>query len=142
MRHNPLAPGTTELRLALPYALPEAGGLALAGGPAAAEVACSLLRPWPLALAVDGALGGRRPGGILSGLGPVPLLAVAAAATVALSVAAGLLDGLSGGLAERAAERIGGALRAAVFGHVLTLSLRWHDRTRSGEVVNRLTTDV
>ena len=143
MRQDRPAPPSAGLRLTLPYARPQAGRLALAAGAAAAEVACSLLRPWPLALAVDSALGGRPPGGILpAAWGPVPILAVAAAATVALSVAEGLLGGLSGGLAERAAERIGGALRAAVFRHVLTLSLRWHDRTRSGEVVNRLTTDV
>src|SRR3954469_15877089 len=145
MRQTPSAPGTAGLRLTLPYPRPEAGRWPRAAGPAAAETACSLLRPWPLALAVDGALGGRRSGGI-AGLvpdwGPVPMLVTAAVATVALSVAEGVLDGVSGGLAERAAERIGGALRAAVFGHVLTLSLRWHDRTRSGEVVNRLTTDV
>jgi ABC-type multidrug transport system fused ATPase/permease subunit len=145
MRQTPPAPRPAGLRLTLPYARPEAGRLALAAGAAAAEVACSLLRPWPLALAVDSALGGRRPtgpAGLLAGWGPVPLLVVAGAATVLLSVAEGLLDGFGTGTAERAAERIGAALRAAVFGHVLTLSLRWHDRTRSGEVVNRLTTDV
>ena len=43
---------------------------------------------------------------------------------------------------ERAAERIGARLRATVFEHSLTLSLRWHDRMRSGELVSRLTTDV
>jgi ATP-binding cassette, subfamily B, bacterial len=145
MRQTPPAPPTAGLRLALPYARPEAGRLALAAGAAAAEVACSLLRPWPLALAVDSALGGRRPAGaagFLGGWGPVPLLLAAGAATVLLSVAEGLLDGLGTGTSERAAERIGARLRAAVLGHVLTLSLRWHDRTRSGEVVSRLTTDV
>src|SRR3954453_21539578 len=112
MRQNPSAPGPAGLRRPPRYPRPGAGSLALAAGAAAAEVGCSLLRPWPLALAVDGALGGRRSGG-LGGLGPawgpVALLVPAAAATVLLSVAEGLLDGVSGGLAERAAERIGGA---------------------------------
>jgi ABC-type multidrug transport system fused ATPase/permease subunit len=80
--------------------------------------------------------------GWLSGLSPVALLVAAAWSTVLLTVAEGVLDAGSTSASERAAERIGGALRAAVFAHALTLSLRWHDRMRSGELGNRLTTDV
>jgi ABC-type multidrug transport system fused ATPase/permease subunit len=126
----------------LPYVRPEAGRLAVSAGASAAQVAATLLRPWPLALAVDSALGDREPVAALSGVGPVGLLVVAGLATVLLSVAEGLLDVTATASAERAAERIGGALRAGVFAHAMTLSLRWHDRTRSGEVVNRLTADV
>ena len=143
MRRPPL--GSPGLQLTLPYLRPEARPLVLAAGASAGQVACSLLRPWPLALAVDSALGGHAPHGpaaLLSGLGPVALLFVAAAATVLLSVTEGALDVASSATAERAAERIGAALRTGVFGHVLSLSLRWHDRNRSGEVVSRLTTDV
>ena len=43
---------------------------------------------------------------------------------------------------ERAAERVGATLRQQLFERAMTLSLRWHDRTRSGELVSRLTTDV
>lgn len=135
-------PGSAGLRTVLPYARPQAGRLAASAGASVAQVACSLLRPWPLALAVDSALGDRRPAGVLAGAGPVLLLAVAGLATVVLSVCEGLLDLAANVTAEGAAERIGGALRAAVFGHAVGLSLRWHDRMRSGETVNRLTTDV
>ncbi|HLM04301.1 MAG TPA: ABC transporter ATP-binding protein [Blastococcus sp.] len=144
MSADPGIPGL--LRVAGPYARPEAGRLSLAATGAAAQVGCTLLRPWPLALAVDSALGGVPPTGPftgwLGGLGPAALLVVAGLATVLLTVAEGVLDAGSTAASERAAERIGGTLRAAVFGHALTLSLRWHDRTRSGEVANRLTTDV
>lgn len=133
-------------RLTSSFVRPEAGPLSLAAGASALQVGCALLRPWPLALAVDSALGGLPPGGPaagwLSGLAPAALLVAAGWTMVLLTVAEGLLDAAASGSAERAAERIGGNLRAAVFAHALTLSLRWHDRTRSGEVGNRLTTDV
>jgi ABC-type multidrug transport system fused ATPase/permease subunit len=98
-----------------------------------------------LALAVDHALGGRPLNGplhVLDGLGSTGLLVVAGVATVGLAAAGGLLDGASSSLTQTAAERIGGQMRADVFDHVLGLSLRWHDRIRTGEVLSRLTTDV
>ncbi|MCF6734249.1 ABC transporter ATP-binding protein [Blastococcus sp. KM273129] len=145
MRRHGAPPGPRGLRPVLPFVRPERGRLALAAGASIGQVGCSLLRPWPLALAVDSALGGLPPQGPaapLAGVDPVGLLVVAAVATVALVVAEGLLGVAATASSERAAERIGGRLRAGVFAHVLTLSLRWHDRTRSGEVANRLTTDV
>ncbi len=148
MRSPTPAPGPTPglWRLALPYVRPEAGRLTGAAVASAAQIACSLLRPWPLALAIDSALGGLPPEGPLDGwlaqLAPAALLVAAAWSMVLLTVAEELLDAAATASSERAAERIGGALRAGVFAHALTLSLRWHDRMRSGEVGNRLTTDV
>src|SRR5262249_41804717 len=40
------------------------------------------------------------------------------------------------------AERIGADLRAALFGRLERLSLHFHDRNRTGDLVNRLTSDV
>jgi ATP-binding cassette subfamily B protein len=137
------APGT--LSVAAPYLRPERGRLALSVGLATVEIGCRLLAPWPLALAIDNALGGRPltgPTQVLSGLGSTGLLVVAGVAMLLLTTVSGLLDTFSSALAERAAERVGGAMRTAAFGHVLGLSLRWHDRMRTGEVVSRLTTDV
>jgi ABC-type multidrug transport system fused ATPase/permease subunit len=144
---SPTASPTPGLwRLAMPCTRPEAGRLGWGAVASAASVGCSLLRPWPLALAVDSALGGLPPqgpgAGWLSGLPPAALLLAAAWAMVLLTVAEGLLDAAATATSERAAERIGGALRAAVFAHALRLSLRWHDRMRSAEIGNRLTTDV
>ena len=114
-------------------------------GAATLEVGCRLLEPWPLALAVDYALGGRPLSGplqALAGLGSTGLLVSAGVATVVFSAVGGLLDACSQSLAQSAAERVGGEMRAAVFDHVLGLSLRWHDRVRTGEVLSRLSTDV
>ncbi|MGY1630366.1 ABC transporter ATP-binding protein [Geodermatophilus sp. SYSU D01186] len=139
--HRP--PGS--LRVAAPFIRPQAGLLGLATGAAVVEVATSLLSPWPLALAVDHALGGKPldgPAGILSGLSPLGLLVVAGLAMVALAILGAVLDTGTRIWAERAAERMAGAMRTALFSRAITLSLRWHDRTRTGEITSRLTADV
>jgi ATP-binding cassette, subfamily B, bacterial len=108
-------------------------------------VGVSLLAPWPLALAIDYALGQKTATGrlaFLSGIEPTKLLVLAAAAAVALTIIGGLLDMASMRVAEGAAERIGAELRTTMFERAMTRSLRWHDRMRSGELVSRLTTDV
>src|SRR3954447_26220528 len=109
------------------------------------QVGVTLLRPWPLALAVDYALGGKPLTGhfaFLAGTPPARLLVLAGAASVVLIVVDGLLELVIMRTAEGAAERIGTALRATMFERAMTRSLRWHDRMRSGELVSRLTTDV
>jgi ABC-type multidrug transport system fused ATPase/permease subunit len=139
----PADPGA--IRVALPYLRPERGRLALAVGAACVAVGVRLLEPWPLALAIDHALGGRPltgPVQVLADLGGTGLLVAAGVATVLFSAVGSLLDASSTSLAQSAAERLGGRMRAAVFSHVLALSLRWHDRVRTGEVLSRLTTDV
>jgi ATP-binding cassette subfamily B protein len=137
--------GGGTLRVAAPFIRPEARLFGLAGAAAGLQVVTSLLNPWPLALAVDHALGDRPLEGlaqVLSGLGPVGLLVVAGLALIALNVLGALLDVVTNVWAQRAAERLGGAMRAALFERAVTLSLRWHDRMRTGEVVSRLTSDV
>jgi ABC-type multidrug transport system fused ATPase/permease subunit len=138
-------PDSGALRLAVPYARPEKWALLLGAGAATTEVGLRLAEPWPLALVVDHALQGRPltgPAAVLSGLGGVGLLVVAGLATLVISSAGGVLSTVSSSTVQRATERIGGSMRAAVFEHVLGLSLRWHDRMRTGEVVSRLSSDV
>ncbi|MFC6157359.1 ABC transporter ATP-binding protein [Kribbella jiaozuonensis] len=134
-----------SLAVAGPAARPELPALAAASGLVVLRVGAVLLRPWPLALAVDHAL---RPTASGSGVGsgiwasPVAVLVLAAVASVLLSAVVGLLDMASLRTVEGAAERIGASLRADMFQRTMTRSLRWHDRMRSGELVSRLTTDV
>ncbi|WP_371402208.1 ABC transporter ATP-binding protein/permease [Kribbella sp. NBC_00662] len=142
-----------SLAVAGPAARPELPALAAAAGLVVLRVGAVLLRPWPLALAVDHALNPTAPGsglglGAGAGLGssiwasPVVVLVLAAVASVLLSAVVGLLDMASLRTVEGAAERIGASLRATMFQRTMTRSLRWHDRMRSGELVSRLTTDV
>ena len=143
-----------SLAVAGPAARPELPALAAASGLVVLRVGAVLLRPWPLALAVDHALRPTSPAqstatpsagsGFAASLGASPLvvLMLAAAASVLLSAIVGLLDMASLRTVEGAAERIGASLRATMFQRTMTRSLRWHDRMRSGELVSRLTTDV
>jgi ATP-binding cassette subfamily B protein len=101
-------------------------------------VVLDLARPWPLALAVDYAIGGRR----LYGMSPGTLLIVAGVVVVLLTAVSGLVDMAAVLTADRAAERVGARLRQDLFDRSISLSLRWHDRMRSGELVSRVTTDV
>ena len=140
-------------RMKVPLSLSVAGPSVRSHTPALAagailvvvQVGVALLRPWPLALAVDYALGGKPLSGhfgFLAGIEPTKLLILAAGATVVLTTVDGLLEMATVRTAEGAAERIGASLRAAMFERAMTRSLRWHDRMRSGELVSRFTTDV
>jgi ATP-binding cassette subfamily B protein len=106
------------------------------------RIGADLVRPWPLALAVDYALDARPLDSRLSWATPEIVLVTAGLATVLVTAVGGRLDMMATRSGERAAERIGARLRATVFEHSLTLSLRWHGRVRSGELLSRLTTDV
>ncbi len=109
------------------------------------RVGAELARPWPLALAIDWALPADGPADLpeaLAGVAPVALIVGAGAATVLTSALVSLLDLGATRAAERSAERLGADLRHGVFSHGLRLSLRWHQATRSAELVSRLTSDV
>jgi ATP-binding cassette subfamily B protein len=125
-----------SLAVAGPAARVQLPALAAAAGLVVLRVGAVLVRPWPLALAVDHALGPD------PAANPIVVLALAAFAGVVLSAIIGLLDMASLRTVEGAAERIGASLRATMFQRTMTRSLRWHDRMRSGELVSRLTTDV
>ncbi|MDT4929176.1 MAG: ATP-binding cassette, subfamily bacterial [Pseudonocardiales bacterium] len=130
------------LPLVLDVARPRARGelrpLAASAALGIVGVLLELARPWPLALAIDYAIGGRS----LVGMSPGVLLVAAGAAVVTLTAISGLVDMAAVVSAERAAERVGARLRQDLFDRSISLSLRWHDRTPSGELISRLTTDV
>ncbi len=127
---------------------PRRRALVGAGLLAAMSPVVELAAPWPVAVAVDQVIDGRSATGVLAvlavlaGLGPSTVLAGCAAATLGLAGVGALLDYLTIAHTERTCERIGADLRLAVFHRAVGLSLRFHDRTRSGELVSRLTSDV
>jgi ATP-binding cassette subfamily B protein len=135
-------PFPLTLRVAAPAARPYVPALAGSAALALLRAGVLLAEPWPLALAVDHAINHRPLGGLLNGVPPLVLLILAGVALVLLNATVGLLDVAGTLCGERAAERIGASLRQAMFDRTMSLSLRWHDRMRSGELVSRLTTDV
>jgi len=134
-------PGTW--RMLVPSARRHRSQLVGAAGLAVVEAAVDLARPWPLAFAVDSAIGGRRPTiAALGELSPTALLVVAGGALLLLSVIGGLDAYGVTLLAEGGAERIGADLREETFGTAVRLPMSFHDEHRSGELVSRLTSDV
>jgi ABC-type multidrug transport system fused ATPase/permease subunit len=124
-----------------PYWLP----LSVSGALGLVDTILGLARPWPLQLAVDHAIGGRPLTGWVAPLHGLPsggIAAVAALGAVTLVAMSGVTGYLTSYLSGAAAERIGADLRARVYDRLLTLSPRFHDRNRSGDLVTRLTGDV
>jgi ATP-binding cassette subfamily B protein len=109
------------------------------------QTVLELAAPWPLKLAVDHAIDRQPlPGALsfLAQLGPYSLAIVAALSGVLLVAVGGIVRYVGTYLSGATAERIGAALRSEVFGYLLRLSLRFHDRHRSGDLVSRLLSDV
>jgi ATP-binding cassette subfamily B protein len=116
----------------------ERGALTAATGLAVLAVLVDLARPWPLALALDYAVVGHP----WLGMSPTAMLVGAGVGVVAITALGGLTDYAATSAGERSAERAGARLRQDVADRVLRLELPWHDRTPSGEILSRLTTDV
>jgi ATP-binding cassette subfamily B protein len=108
-----------------------------------AEVALRLAEPWPLGLVLDQVLGDQ-PGGPawLAQLSDGVLIAGCAAAVVALAGLRALAAYLSTIALALAGNRILTEVRAELYRHVQRLSLRFHARSRTGDLITRLTGDV
>lgn len=124
-----------------PYVVPEWRALSLAAVATTAVVAAWLARPLPLALIVDHLIGRREGPFELSG-DDWRLLAMIAG----LLLLIGLVNAAGGHLADdrltRAGERITHRLRMATYGQIQRLSLAFHHRRRTGDLVTRVTGDV
>ena len=128
----------TALTLLRPHAAAQRRPLLGSAALGVVGVVVDLARPWPLAVAIDCVTTGR---GVL-GLSAGGSVVLAGVAVVVLAGVSGWAEMAATVASERAAERVGAGLRQQLFDRAMTLSLRWHDRTRSGELVSRLTTDV
>lgn len=134
--------GSALWRLTRGQVRQERGPLAASAALTVLGILVTLALPWPLAFAVDHALGDIPAPDPLAGWSPRTILVAAAAATVLLTALSGLLDAASVAVGERAAERVGARLRSETFARSLRLSLAWHAGVRRGELVSRLTSDT
>ncbi|MFZ5870765.1 MAG: ABC transporter ATP-binding protein [Actinomycetota bacterium] len=107
------------------------------------EVVMRLLEPWPLKFVIDGVVAAS--GARLRTEQPAELPVVLALASlsllgvVALRALAAYVTTLCFALAG---NRLLTALRAQAFSHLQTLSMAFHDRARTGDMVTRVTSDV
>lgn len=104
-----------------------------------AEVAFRILEPWPLKFVIDAVIA---PGASGEQPGTVRLLVLCALAVVAVAGLRALSAYAMTVCFALAGTRTMTAVRAEVYAHALRLSLRFHNRTRSGDLINRLISDV
>jgi ATP-binding cassette, subfamily B, bacterial len=100
-----------------------------------------LLKPWPLQIVIDNALGGKPfPIAALSS-SPVKLLLFACVGMVVVHFGAGVLTLIHNYTAIRIGQDMVNDLRGALYAHLQRLSLAFHSRQRVGDLLYRLTAD-
>ena len=107
------------------------------------------LRPWPLKVVVDSVLSHKHTRvPFLSGwLNNSPhdamhILYGACVATLLIAISTGLLTYSFTSAVGDIAQRFAFQLRCRLFAHIQRLSLRFHDRQRTGDLIARLTSDI
>jgi ABC-type multidrug transport system fused ATPase/permease subunit len=130
------------VRRLAPYALPHWPAIFLALVLIGASTGLDLLGPWPMAFIIDHVLTDVvRETHTLSGR-PMWILVGVCAALVIMAVANGLISFLQAYFVSRASRQIVFDLRAALFNHVQRLSLQFHSNRRTGDLIQRVTSDV
>jgi ATP-binding cassette, subfamily B, bacterial len=128
-------------RLLRPFLARRWRALAGAGGASVVVSAAELARPFPLALVVDHLLEGRN-GPFELGSDDFTLLALVSALVLGIALADALGNYLADIQLKRAGELIIHELRMATHAHLQRLSLAFHERRHTGDLVTRVTGDV
>jgi len=115
----------------------------------AADAFLTALRPWPLKIVIDSVLSHRQTrapffGHWLNVTAPAAMHVVygACAATLLIAISTGILTYYFTRTLGNIGQRFVFSLRCKLFAHMQRLSLRFHDRQRTGDLVARLTSDI
>lgn len=128
--------------LLAPYLRRHWRALAVAGGGSIVSAAAEVARPFPLKLVIDRVVRGHGAGRFTLTSGDVTMLGVVAAMVVVIALCDAGASYLVDVRLQSAGERIVHDLRAALYGHLQRLSLTFHDRRPTGDLVTRVTGDV
>jgi ATP-binding cassette, subfamily B, bacterial len=128
---------------------PHRRALALGAIAAIGESIANLLEPWPIKIVLDNVLKSRAIGGWLSPLiasftGGDKLAALKFAALAVLAIAAvGALCSYAEKYATTSVSQwVMHDLRQRLYFHIQRLSLAYHDRKQTGDLISRVTTDI
>lgn len=125
-----------------PHRVRFAGGLGLTF----LGIGFDLLKPIPLAIVLDVVLAGRAaPAWVpreLLPLGPLGLLALSASAIVGLTFLRGAATVVSNYLTIDVGQRMVNDLRTALYAHLQKLSLKFHHRQQTGDLLYRVMSDT
>jgi len=127
-----------------PYLRPFRGRLAMALALVFALSAAEILKPWPLKVVVDSALGGAPlPAlGFPERIDAAEIIALAALGLVALYLLTGALSVASNYVTIDVGQRMVEEFRADLYQHLQRLSLAFHGRRTPGDLIFRLTADT
>lgn len=120
-----------------PFVQPHSWRIAAGTALVLAGTATGLLRPWPLKYLFDDVL----TGDVAPDSARVALLLVAVA-FAAITAADGAFKALRRYILGAAGQKVGFGLQVAVYDRLQRLSLTYHDRHSTGELITRITKDV
>jgi ATP-binding cassette, subfamily B, bacterial len=107
-----------------------------------------LLRPWPLKIIFDNILLGRPLPGYLSSMeglfqqGKVVSLLAVSSSILAIALLVGAFSYLQVYITSRIGNELVHTLRRSLFAHMQRLSLSFHNRSRSGELMTKIVSDT
>jgi len=111
--------------------------------------AADLLEPWPIKVVVDNILQQKALSGWLGravgatfGQGPHALLNFAVTAVAAVAIVGAASAYVEKYLTTSVSQWVGHDLRRTVYQHIQRLSLAEHDKTRTGDMISRVTSDI
>src|SRR5215218_3401503 len=127
------------VRTFLPFMRPHWRGFvpAVIGVIAASLVA--LLKPWPLGFLINHVLQVGQPD---TARLASPAVLIVAGAIVGIATLQGLFNFLKEFFLSATSERVAFSVRRALFAHMQRLSLTFHDKQRTGDMITRVTSDV
>jgi ATP-binding cassette, subfamily B, bacterial len=113
------------------------------------EGAASLFDPWPIKIVLDYALGSRPMPVWLAGLvrktfgeGKLAIIYFAAITTVIVATVGAVASYTQNYLTTKVGQMVMLDLRQTLYHHIQRLSLSFYDRTKIGDLISRVTTDV
>jgi ATP-binding cassette, subfamily B, bacterial len=147
---KPMA-GDSETRKLTTYRLlrPHARVLALGIAAIIVESAANLAEPWPLKIVLDNVLKSKPAHGswqqlILSfaGTDRVTILKFSALAVVAIAILGAVCNYTEKYISASLGQWVAHDLRRTLYSHIQQLSLAFHNRKQTGDLVSRLTSDI
>ncbi len=113
------------------------------------ETAADLFQPWPLKIVIDNVLQSKGTHGWLyqlilkfAGHDPIAVLRLAAILVIASAAVGALCSYAEKYLTTSVGQWVMHDLRQRVYAHIQRLSLAYHDRKQTGDLISRVTSDI
>jgi subfamily B ATP-binding cassette protein MsbA len=113
------------------------------------ETVTDILEPWPIKIVVDNVLQSKKLTGVLGSITAhvfggdrYAMVNVAVAAVAVIAVVGAISSYLEKYLTTSVSQWVGHDLRRMLYQHIQRLSLAEHDRTRTGDLITRVTSDI